>query len=55
MEVLSPDRRWFVGVKDQNLWLRSTVDGRSIQLTIDGIEDYWWDNSEVIEATDPKP
>ncbi|MCH7601947.1 MAG: DPP IV N-terminal domain-containing protein [Planctomycetes bacterium] len=46
-EVLSPDRRWFVGVKDNNLWLRSTSDGRSIQLTTDGIKDYWWDNSEA--------
>ena len=46
-EVLSPDRRWFVGVKDKNLWLRSTSDGRNVQLTTDGIEDYWWDNSEA--------
>ena len=43
-EVLSPERGWFVGVKDKNLWLRSTSDGRSVQLTTDGIEDYWWDN-----------
>lgn len=43
MEVLSPDRRWFVGVKDHNLWLRSTYDGRSMQVTTDGIKDYEWD------------
>ena len=43
MEVLSPDGRWFGGVKEQNLWLRSTVDGRSVQLTTDGVEDYGWD------------
>lgn len=43
-ELLSPDRRWFVGVKDHNLYLRSTIDGRSVALTTDGIEDYWWDN-----------
>ncbi|MEE9183348.1 MAG: DPP IV N-terminal domain-containing protein, partial [Acidimicrobiia bacterium] len=43
MEVLSPDGRWFADVKEQNLWLRSTVDGRSVQLTTDGVEDYGWD------------
>ena len=42
MEVLSPDGRWFAGLKDYNLWLRSTDDGRSVQLTTDGIEDYKW-------------
>ncbi len=41
-EVLSPDRRWFASVKDYNLWLRSTYDGRSVQITTDGIEDYAW-------------
>ncbi len=43
MEVLSPDGRWFAGLKEYNLWLRSTFDGRSVQLTTDGIEDYKWD------------
>ena len=42
-EVLSPDRRWFASVKDYNLWLRSTVDGKRVQLTTDGIQDYAWD------------
>ena len=42
LEVLSPDGRWFAGLKDYNLWLRSTDDGRSVQLTTDGIEDYKW-------------
>ncbi len=42
MEVLSPDGRWFAGLKEHNLWLRSTSDGRSVQLTTDGIEDYKW-------------
>ena len=41
-EVLSPDRRWFVSVKDYNLWLRSTEDGRTVQLTSDGFKDYEW-------------
>ncbi|MGH2397404.1 MAG: DPP IV N-terminal domain-containing protein, partial [bacterium] len=43
MEVLSPDRRLFAGVKEHNLWLRSTHDGRSVQITTDGIKDYEWD------------
>ncbi|MGH9364117.1 MAG: DPP IV N-terminal domain-containing protein [Thermoanaerobaculia bacterium] len=42
LEVLSPDRRWFAGMKDYNLWLRSTYDGRSVQVTTDGVKDYEW-------------
>ncbi len=42
MEVLSPDRRWFASLKDDNLWLRSTYGGGGIQLTADAIEDYVW-------------
>ncbi len=42
LEVLSPDRRWFVGVKDYNLWLRSADDARRVQLTTDGVKDYEW-------------
>ena len=41
-EVLSPDRRWFATLKDHNLWIRSTYDGRSVQLTTDGVKDYDW-------------
>jgi dipeptidyl aminopeptidase/acylaminoacyl peptidase len=41
-EILSPDGRWFAGVKENNLWLRSTADSRSVQLTTDGITDYEW-------------
>ena len=43
MEVLSPDRRWFLGAKNHNLYLRSTSDGRSEPLSTDGIKDYEWD------------
>ena len=42
IEVLSPNGRWFAGLKEYNLWLRSSYDGRSVQLTSDGIEDYEW-------------
>ncbi len=41
-EELSPDGRWFVGVRDHNLWLRSTYDGRSVPLTTEGVKDYDW-------------
>jgi len=41
-EVPSPDGRWLAGVKDHNLWLRSTYDGLRVQLTTDGVEDYAW-------------
>jgi len=41
-EIRSPDGRWFVSVKEHNVWLRSTSDGRSVQLTTDGVKDYSW-------------
>ena len=49
-EVPSPDGRLLAGIKDYNLWLRSTDDGRSVVLIEDGIKDYewvarkWWGN-----------
>ncbi len=41
-DVLSRDRRWFAGLENRNLSLRSTYDGRTQALTTDGIEDYFW-------------
>jgi len=41
-EVLSPNSSWFAGVRDNNLWLRATNEDRSVQMTVDGIEDYGW-------------
>ncbi len=41
-EVRSPDGKWFVGLHDHDLWLRSAYDGRRIQLTTNGVEDYEW-------------
>ncbi|MGH7563483.1 MAG: DPP IV N-terminal domain-containing protein [Gemmatimonadota bacterium] len=41
-ELLSPDGRWLLGFKDHNLRLRSTLDGRTIPLTSDGVEDHNW-------------
>ncbi len=42
MELPSPDGEWFLLGKDDNLWLRSSFDGRMRQLTRDGIKDYGW-------------
>lgn len=45
-ELRSPDGSWFVRDQDDNLWLRSTEDGRLVELTSDGEElDGWstWD------------
>ncbi len=41
-EVLSPDGQWFAGIEDHNLYLRSTCDGRCVQLTSDGKKDDEW-------------
>ncbi len=41
-ELPSPDGRWLLGFKDQNLLLRATSDGRITQLTSDGVEDHLW-------------
>jgi dipeptidyl-peptidase-4 len=48
-EVLSPDRSWFAGVQDYNIYLRSTADGRTMQATSDGIKGYNWDYSDYFE------
>jgi len=42
-EVMSPDRAWFASLRDGNLWLRGTVDGRAAALTTDGTPDVAWD------------
>ena len=41
-EILSPDRRWLLGEKDFNLYVRSTYDGREVLLTSDGIKSFEW-------------
>jgi len=42
LEKLSPDKRWFLGASDHDLYLRSTYDGRTEPLTDDGIKDHEW-------------
>jgi dipeptidyl aminopeptidase/acylaminoacyl peptidase len=43
VEILSPDSRWFAGVKDFNLYLRSASDDQVVPLTDDGLENTGWD------------
>ena len=42
-EIISPDSCWFLGAENNNLYLRSTYDGRKESLTTDGIKDYEYD------------
>ena len=42
-EVLSPDGQWFASVRDHNIVLRSTRDGRLQHVTSDGSSDRPWD------------
>ena len=42
-EVLSPDRKRVMSVRDGNLWLRSSPDGREKAITSDAEPDYSWD------------
>ncbi|HAG73479.1 MAG TPA: hypothetical protein DCL66_14875 [Gammaproteobacteria bacterium] len=42
-EKLSPDGQWLASLKDYNVWLRSTLDGRSIELTSGGTYEESWD------------
>lgn len=42
-EVLSPDRKWFAAIKNDNVWLRSTADGKWLQMTNDGSSEHFWD------------
>ena len=39
---MSSDGRWYATVENHNIWLHSTSDDESVQLTNDGIEDYEW-------------
>jgi dipeptidyl aminopeptidase/acylaminoacyl peptidase len=41
-ELASPDGPWVATIKDHDVWLRSSADGREVQLTTDGIEDFAW-------------
>lgn len=46
-EPRSPDGRWFAGVQNCNLYLRSAADGRIEQITRDGAPDCSWDVETV--------
>ena len=42
MEVPSPDGRWLLTEKDDDLWIRASFDGREQPVMEDGEEDYAW-------------
>lgn len=42
MEVSSPDRRWFLGTENYNLYIRTQDNSRVERLTEDGIKDREW-------------
>ncbi len=52
LEVLSPNRGWFAGVDNHNLWLRPVDGGPLVQLTTNGIADYAWDVEEASWSPD---
>jgi hypothetical protein len=41
-EILSPDEKWFAGIENHNLYLRSTLDGQKVLVTSDGEPDHEW-------------
>lgn len=42
LETHTPDGRWLLGIDSLDLRLRSTTDGRTVQLTSDGEEGFQW-------------
>jgi hypothetical protein len=42
LESLSPDRKWFLGVRDHNLWLRPVSGVAGVPLTTDGTDGHEW-------------
>ena len=52
MEVPSPDGRWLLGEKDDDLWVRATFDGREHPVMEDGEEDYRWSVEGAMWAPD---
>lgn len=51
LEVRSPDGKAFASLRDGNIWLRSTVDGRDTALTGDGGGDITWDFETGVRST----
>jgi dienelactone hydrolase len=43
LEERSPDGKWFLGLQDHNVYIRSTEDGQRTLLTSDGCEEFSWD------------
>jgi dipeptidyl aminopeptidase/acylaminoacyl peptidase len=41
-ERISPDGKWFAGIENHNLYFRSTLNGRTVEITKDGKSDHEW-------------
>jgi len=52
MEVRSPDKMWFAGSEDDNIYLRSCIDNHKVFLTADAAEDYGWSVSGAAWSPD---
>ena len=52
MEVPSPDGRWLLTEKDDDLWIRASFDGREQPVMEDGEEDYAWSVQGAMWAPD---
>jgi dipeptidyl-peptidase-4 len=50
-EVPSPDREWLLSVQNHNICIRSTYDGRAVELTGDGTAEAEWN----FDWTNPMP
>ncbi|MGE0553212.1 MAG: DPP IV N-terminal domain-containing protein [Gemmatimonadales bacterium] len=54
-EFPSPDGRWVAHFREHNLWLRSTLDRRSIQITTSGVDDNAWLPGQLVGLAAPMP
>jgi dipeptidyl aminopeptidase/acylaminoacyl peptidase len=53
-EISSPDGCWFLGSKDGNLYIRSTLDGHTEAVTRDGDEAFGWDVERCLWASNSR-
>ncbi len=47
-EPMSPDGRWIASIRDNNLVMRATVDGHTVNFTTDGTPEVFWDIESVL-------
>ncbi len=52
VDLRSPTGDWFLTERDNDLWLRSTMDGRLERLTTDGTGEHGWDMEGAVWSPD---